>query len=138
MPHICCDGDLTWTGIKPGATVTGSFTIENCGGAATELSWEVEIPTNWGTWDFTPQSGTGLTPEEGPVTIDVVVIAPPENDKEFTEKVKVFNTDTPSDYCEIDVYLQTPRNILLPNTLFFRILERYPHAFPILRQLFGL
>ena len=31
-----------------------------------------------------------------------------------------------------------PRNKLLPNTLFLRLLERFPNAFPILRQLLGL
>jgi len=135
---ICCNGNLRWTGIEPGATVTGSFTVENCGGPATELSWEVEIPTNWGTWQFTPQSGTGLTPEDGPVKIDVEVIAPLDNDKEFTEEIRVINKDYPSDYCEIDVYLQTPKSKQLQNTLFFRFLERFPNALPILRDLFGL
>ena len=136
--NICCNGALSWTGIEPGETVTGNFSIENCGDPGTELTWEVEIPTNWGTWEFIPQSGAGLKPEDGSIIIEVVVVAPQEKDKEFTEKIKIFNTDNPSDYCEIDVYLKTPKSKQLLNTLFFRFLERFPNAFPVLRHLFGL
>ncbi len=138
IPIVCCNGELRWTGVSPGATVTGSFTVENCGGPTTELSWEIETPTDWGSWDFSPESGTGLTPEDGAVTINVEVVTPNEMNKEFTEKIKIFNTDDPSDYCEIDVYLTTPRNRPLFNTFFMRLLEQFHNAFPIFQQLLGL
>ncbi len=138
IPLVCCNGELTWQDISPGATVTGSFDIENCGGPATELSWEIESPTNWGTWEFTPDSGTGLTPEEGPITIDVTLIVPDDMNQEFTENIKIINTDDTSDFCEIDVYLTTPRTRPLFNTFFLRLLEYFQNSFPIIQKLLGL
>ena len=134
IPYICCNGDLNWTGVKPEATVIGSFTVKNCGGPGTVLSWEIENPTNWGLWDFTPQSGIGLTPEDGSVTVDVEVVAPIEINQEFTEKVKVFNSENPNDFCEIDVYLKTPRSKII-NTLFLNFLQSHPNMFPLLQRL---
>jgi hypothetical protein len=137
-PIVCCIGELTWLDISPGATVTGSFDIENCGGPATELSWEIESPTTWGTWEFSPDSGTGLTPEEGLVTIDVTLIVPDDIDQEFTESIKIINTDDPSDFCEIDVYLTTPRTRPLFNTFLLRLIEHFQNSFPIIQKLLGL
>ena len=138
IPLICCEGELTWINATPGATLTGTFNVENCGGPETELSWEVEGPTNWGTWSFSPESGSGLKPEDGPVTIEVEVVIPKDRNKEFTEKVMVVNTENPDDFCEIDVYLTTPRNRLFSNIFFMRLLEQFQSAFTILRQLLGL
>jgi hypothetical protein len=138
IPITCCNGELRWTSVTPGETVTGNFTIENCGGPTTELSWEVETPTNWGTWNFYPDSGTGLTPEDGSVAIEVEVIVPDDINKEFTEKIKIFNTDDPSDFCEIDVYLTTPRNTATYKLFILRLFERFPNMFPILRTLLNL
>ncbi|KYK22080.1 hypothetical protein AYK21_00250 [Thermoplasmatales archaeon SG8-52-2] len=137
IPLICCNGELRWVNATPGAILTGSFNVENCGGPATELSWEVEGPSDWGTWTFTPESGTGLTPEEGPVTIDVEVVIPNVANQEFTGKIKVINTDDTNDYCEIDIYLQTPRNRMLFNTFFMRLLEQFYDTFPIFLKLIG-
>ena len=90
-----------------------------------------------GTWIFTPPSGIGL--EAGSwVTVNVEVIAPDNPNKEFTGKVKAANSEIPySDYCEIDVYLRTPRTRDI-NTLFQWFLQQFPNTFPILRQLFVL
>jgi hypothetical protein len=136
-PLICCNGNLIWTNVTPGATVTGSFTVENCGGPGTELSWEVETPTNWGTWDFSPDSGTGLTPEDGAVTVNVEVTVPNEMNKELLEKIKIVNNDNTSDFCELDVYIQTPRNRILFNTFFLRLLDQFRDTFPIFFKLLG-
>jgi hypothetical protein len=68
----------------------------------------------------------------------VEVIAPLDKDSEFTEKIKVINKDYQSDYCEIDVYLQTPKSKQVPNTFLFRFLERFPNAFQVIRQIYGL
>jgi hypothetical protein len=138
IPLICCNGELRWINATPGSTLSGTFTVENCGGPATELSWEVQAPTNWGTWDFNPSSGSGLTPEDGSVTIDVEVVIPNDINKEFTEKIKIINTDDPTDFCEIDVYLTTPRTRMIFNTLFLKLLEQFQNAFPILLKLLGV
>jgi len=136
---ILCDGLLNWENVAPGGTVEGSFTIGNDGYIYSELSWEVDDKPTWGVWTINPESGTGLTHGMGQITVQVSIIAPLNKNKEFTGKLKIINSDDPSDYCEIDVYLKTPRNKPFNmNLLFLRFLENHPHMFPILRTLLGL
>jgi hypothetical protein len=138
--NLYCTGTLAWTGVQPGATVTSSFVIENIGAPLSELDWEVtEWPQDWGTWTFTPSSGEDLTPEDGPVTIEVEVVAPQDNNQEFTGTIKLFNSGNTNDFCIIDVSLVTPKNkpfsIFPP---FLQFLQNHPHLFPILRYMLGL
>ena len=136
-PDLDCDGILSWTDIEPEAIVEGSFTIENVGDSGSLLDWNIETYPEWGTWSFDPDSGTGL--EEGDtVTINVEVVAPDEPETEFTGEVKIVNSEDPSDYCIIPVSLATPVNQQVINPLLQMILERFPNAFPILRQVLGL
>jgi hypothetical protein len=134
IPDIYCEGDLSWTEITPGSTVTGSFTVENVGDATSNLDWEIEKPTNWGNWSFDPISGIDLTPEAGPVTVNVEVVAPTNKNKLFTEKIKIINKNDPSDFCEIDVNLRTQRN----KGIFFNIFEQIIQRFPLLKTIIGL
>ena len=138
VPDLDCSGTLSWTGVTPGSTVTGSFTVENNGDPESLLNWEVESYPEWGTWSFNPESGTGL--EEGDtVTIDVEVIAPDEPETEFTGEVILVNSNDPDDTCIIDVSLATPVSQQVDiHPLFQRMLEWFPNAFPILRYLLGL
>ena len=135
-PILDCDGSLSWTDVPPGSTVEGSFEVSNIGEDGSELDWEVTEWPDWGDWTFTPPSGTGLTPEDDPVTVEVEVIAPDDPDTEFIGKVKVTNSDDPSEYCEIDVYLQTKksRNRAV-NSPFLNFLQLHPNLFPILQLL---
>jgi len=110
VPDLCCNGSLSWDEVAPGSTVTGDFDVSNCGEDGSELNWEVKEWPNWGNWTFTPSSGTGLTPAMGWINVDVEVVAPDDPDTEFTGEVKVINSDDPSDYCIIPVYLKTPVN----------------------------
>ncbi|UCF11962.1 MAG: exo-alpha-sialidase [Thermoplasmatales archaeon] len=144
---IDCDGDLTWTGVKPGATVTDSFNVSNIGDPGSELDWDITEWPDWGSWTFNPSGGTALKPEDGPVTVQVTVVAPQgvprvllqPKDTTYTGTVKVVNLDDPSDFCIIDVSLTTPKNKAFNiNMLFLRFLEQHPNIFPILRQLLGL
>jgi hypothetical protein len=137
-PDLDCDGDLTWTDVEPNSIVEGSFTIENIGEPESMLNWEIESYPDWGEWTFTPSSGSGLTPEDDPVTVSVSVVAPDEEETEFTGEVKVVNSDDPDDFCIIDVSLATPVNQQSINSLFLWFLEQHPNIFPILRHLLGL
>ena len=134
---LSCNGSLTWVDVKPGATITGSFTVENIGAALTNLSWEITDSPDWGTWTFTPADGNNLTPEEGPVTINVSVIAPEKRNTEFTGQITIVNSKNSSDYDTIPVSLGTPYRPV--HSILFEILqalmERFPHAFPMLRLL---
>jgi len=100
-----CDGNLSWTNVKPGETVDGSFEVSNIGDPGSLLDWEIESYPDWGTWMFDPISGMGLTPEDGPFTVDVEVIAPDEKDTEFLGEIKVLNQDDPNDSDIIPVSL---------------------------------
>jgi hypothetical protein len=107
-PDLDCTGSLSWSDIKPGATVEGSFQVLNTGDAASFLNWRIESHPDWGTWTFEPDSGAGLTPEAGPISINVTVVAPDQKKTSFTGQVKVVNIDDPSDNETISVSLVTP------------------------------
>ena len=136
---LTCDGSLSWTDVQSGSIVEGSFIIENIGDPGTLLDWEIESYPNWGTWTFNPENGEGLTPEDDPITVNVKVIAPDEQEETFTGEVVLVNSEDPDDTCVIDVSLATPVNQQVDiYPLFQRILERFPNAFPILRYLLEL
>ena len=117
--------------------MTGSFTIENVGDPGSMIDWEVIVWPDWGEWTFTPSSGNDLKPEDGPLTVQVSVVAPDERNEEFSGHVKIVNIDDSSDSCLIHVSLVTPKNTaLLP--LFLRFLDQHPHLFPVLRYFLGL
>jgi len=79
--------------------------------------------------------GDNLKPGDEPVTVEVDVVAPDEQNEEFTGEIKIVNSEDPDDTCTIDVSLATPVNQQVINPLFKIILERFPNAFPILRYL---
>jgi hypothetical protein len=137
-PDLTCTGSLGWASVKPGDTVTGTFQVGNIGDTGSLLNWQVQSWPTWGTWTFTPASGTGLA--QGSYTaVSVSVVAPPDKKTNFTGNVTVVNTDNPSDSYVIPVYLETPLHQgLYRGTFLERFFERFPNAFPILRQLLGL
>jgi hypothetical protein len=108
-----CSGSLSWANIKPGATVTGSFQVQNIGNSNSSLNWKIYNTTSitWGTWSFTPESGENLQPGDGQVTIQVSVIAPDEKNAEFEGYILVENIDNPNDFEVIPVSLKTPVSI---------------------------
>lgn len=110
VPNLECEGGFEWPAAKPGGTVTGSFIVENVGDPLSELDWEVTEWPNWGTWTFTPISGNNLKPEDGEFQVDVEVIAPDDQNTEFTGEIKVVNKEDSSDYEIILVYLKTSKN----------------------------
>jgi hypothetical protein len=141
-PDLACSGNLRWTDITPKEKVTGSFSVINIGEPGSELDWMVIQFPDWGTWTITPSSGYDLTPEEGPFTVNVSVIAPNKVNTKFSGSVKIGNKENRSDNCTISVSLQTPRNkpfIYLPQLLellFERFFQRFPMMIHFLRALF--
>ena len=107
VPDLNCDGTLSWVNVNPGASVTGYFTVENIGESGSLLDWEIDDYPDWGIWTFTPSSGDDLLPNN-PVTIGVTVIAPNQQNEEFTGNVTIVNKENSSDFCTIDVSLATP------------------------------
>jgi len=94
--------------IKPGGTVHGSFQVENIGDPNSTLNWTVDTYPTWGTWSFTPPSGTNLTPEIGSITVQVYVTAPDQKNTEFQGYIRVINVNNASDFDLIQVTLTTP------------------------------
>ena len=111
VPDLDCDGSLTWSKVPPGGTVTGGFNVKNIGGSYSELDWEIIEWPEWGTWTFTPDSGTDLSPEQGPITINVSVVAPSQQNKQFSGNIKIVNVEDSSDFCIISVTLTTPLSV---------------------------
>ena len=108
-PDLDCSGSLSWTQVKPGATVNGSFQLQNIGDNDSLLNWTINTSSiTWGTWTITPESGQDLTPEDGQVTVQVTVIAPTEENTEFEGYLRVENQNDSLDFENIPVSLKTP------------------------------
>jgi hypothetical protein len=128
IPAICCQGELNWNDVAPGEQMSGEFEVSNCGDEGSLLNWEVsEWPLDWGTdWTFDPNSGMNLTTSAGWIPITVQFTAPNEKEKEFSGTIKVINSNNPEDFCEISVYLKTPRNKNIQNNVLLQLLQRLP------------
>jgi len=110
-PDLDCSGSLSWTNVEPGATVNGSFQVQNIGDTGSLLNWTINTSSiTWGTWSYTPESGENLTPEDGQVTVHVSVVAPNQENTEFEGYVRVENQNDPNDSDVIPVTLKTPAN----------------------------
>lgn len=133
-PTLCCEGSLIWTNISAGGTVTGEFQVCNCGEEGSLLNWQFQEEPSWGTWEFEPDGGNNLLAGDC-LTVNVTVIAPPEKNSEFDGVIKLFNVERPNNNCEIDVSLSTPKNQVLGFNLFNWLFEKFPNAFPIIRQM---
>ena len=125
-PNLNCSGSLSWTDVKPGETVTGSFQVQNIGDAGSLLNWTVDASSiNWGIWSFTPASGENLTPEDEQVTVQVSVVAPNEKNSEFQGNLRVENIDNSSDFGLIPVYLKTPKNIYVFDRSIYQLIFKF-------------
>ena len=137
-PDLDCDGDLSWTEVKPGDTVYGAISVNNVGDAGSYLDWEIQSYPDWGTWTFDPDSGIDLLAGDS-VTIDVEIIAPDEPDTEFTGDVILVNSEDPTDTCTIEASLATPQNQMQSNQqILIRFLQNHPNMFLLLQRLLGL
>jgi hypothetical protein len=138
-PRLACEGAIEWLDVKPDDYVHETFGVANNGDTGSLLNWYVKSWPSWGTdWTFTPSSGTNLLAGDS-ITVNVSVKAPNQPNQPFSGQIEVCNSDDPTDCCTIPVTLTTPKNkpfnIFPP---FLRFIEKYPHMFPILRQLLGL
>jgi hypothetical protein len=133
--NLHTNGVLYWADVQPGSTVMGNFTIENVGDPGLEIDWEVITWPDWGTWMFTPSSGDDLTPEDGPIPIDVSVEVPDRRKQSYSGHIKIVNKNNYDDSCLIHVSLATS-NYKDDELLFLKIFQCHSHTFPLLRHLF--
>lgn len=124
-PKLAVTGGLVWNDVKPGATINGSFQVQNVGDAGSHLNWTInDSKLTWGTWTFEPHQGINLTPEDGPITVNVTCIVPKAKNTIFQGSINVLNTDNASNSATVTVSIHTP---YVP-----------PHLFPRLWQWFSL
>ncbi|MDG6228990.1 MAG: C10 family peptidase [Candidatus Thermoplasmatota archaeon] len=107
---LSCEGHIQWRDVAPGSEIQGSFTVSNIGEPGSVLSWKLLSVPEWGTWTITPDAGTGLTPEQGALSIDVNVVAPTKKNKEYSGGIIIVNTNNPGDREYIPIVLQTTKS----------------------------
>jgi hypothetical protein len=125
-------GSLNWADVEPGATVTGEFTIQNIVPGSDPINWEVSEYPEWGTWTFTPPSGEDLSNADGPLTVQVEVVAPSDRNSEFSGEIKVANTANPDDFGTVPISLATPLN---RESIILKFLEMLIQRFPLLERI---
>ena len=95
IPDLDCSGELDFVDVEPGATVTGTITVENVGDVDSLLDWQIESFPDWGNWSFDVTSGVDLLEGET-ATINVEIVAPEEEEAEFTGDVVLVNSEAVS------------------------------------------
>ncbi len=106
---LSASGSIQLNEVTPGSTVNGSFSIQNIGESNSLLSWEIESSPEWGTWQFSSEQGSGLTPEDGEIVIDVSVTVPSKKATTFSGGIKIVNSDSSSDFEVIPLSITTPK-----------------------------
>ena len=137
-PDLSCNGDLSWTNIEPGSTLTSYITVENIGEPGSLLDWKILTWPNWGEWTFSPSSGEDRTPEEGLETVGVNVVAPNEGNATFSGYIIIINEGDMGDYCTINVKLTTPKNQRSEYLSFLELLQKLIQKFPLLEHILSL
>jgi len=99
------NGSLQWNDVSPGEVLYGNFTLRNNGEPQSSLDWSVNATPSWGVWTVTPSSGENLTPEEGPVSVHVTVVAPSGGGPSYHGEILVVNQEDPSDVGRVPVWL---------------------------------
>ncbi|KYK21407.1 hypothetical protein AYK24_09120 [Thermoplasmatales archaeon SG8-52-4] len=133
IADLDCDGTIRWTRMPPGTDIIDEFQVGNTGEANSVLHWQIDSYPSWGEFNFSEESG--YIKDGVWEAIQVFITAPIYQNTDYTGTIKIINVDNPSDYCEIDVTIETPRTNSLIQTLLNRLLERFPNLFTILRGL---
>jgi hypothetical protein len=138
IPDLKCNGDITWTEVKPSETVISSFTVENNGEMGSLLDWEILDYPIWGhDWSFSPSNGSDLKPSDGKVTVEVSVGAHSTQENTWEGEIKIVNKNYVQDFEIIQVSLTTSKTKTI-DTLFIRLLDNYPLIYHLIQQFFKL
>jgi hypothetical protein len=140
VPDLSCRGSIVWkkitTNTEPLATKTGTFDVGNVGDLGSLLNWQVTAWPSWGTWTFSPSSGTGLAAGSW-ITVNVTCVPPNQPNTQFTGNITVKNTNDATDFCLVSVSLKTAKNKVI-NAPFLMLLEKLVDQFPSLKWLLNL
>jgi hypothetical protein len=136
-PNLDASGDLTWVDVPESTTVNKDIQVKNIGDAGSKLDWVIQSKPDWGTWTFTPASGTNLTPAQSPSTVSVSVVAPDIKRKTtFTGTVVIANSENSSDTVTLQVSMAVPYKPMTPLQTFINwLVERFPRLEPFFARL---
>ena len=129
----CVDHTFSWE-VKPRSTINDVFRIKNNGDPESNLDWEIVSYPTWGSWSFSQESGTDLSPEDGVVTIDLTVKVPIGRNKEYTGEIILENQDDSSDTCVISITLAASKTVDNP---LLDLIENLIERFPFLEWIFA-
>jgi len=133
--NLEADGNLYWLDIQIGSNAEGSITIYNKGGPNSYLSWEITSYPNWGSWEFSEMSGSGI-PEDGQTSISVTVSTEGlEKGESYCGYVKIVNTDNSNDKVSLSVTLNTEEKSRSINCYFLKLIGQFPILQQILKHL---
>lgn len=125
-----CSGEFIWRDIQPGIKIDDEFIVRNVGDAGSNLNWEIIEYPSWGVWSFDALDGYNLKPQDGDKTIQVSIITPDENNKQFNGTLKIVNKDDQNDFHIVHISLTTPHvkinKIEMLRTYLDRILTFFP------------
>jgi len=107
---VSTDGTIQVQNSQPGSQINASFTISNIGTPTSQLDWEITSFPDWGAWTFSQLQGTDLTPEDGPVQINVSIVLPDKKNTELTGYVYITNIEDITDQSVIPISITTPKN----------------------------
>jgi hypothetical protein len=136
-PLVCCDPiTTTWVEVPPGdPNVAGKVYVWNCGATDSILYWYVDtssLPAWMSTPVFSPPSGVIIGGGPG-TNVEFTFTAPTGALQTFTGSLKIINYDDTTNFCDLPLKLETPRE----RGLFLNIFEHIMNQFPLLKTIFG-
>jgi len=133
---ICDPVGMNFGKAKAGDTVTGQIYVCNEGTPGSLLNWHVDTASvpSWGTWTFTPSSGTGLA--KGDCEIVDVTCVLTKTQGNYTGDITIFNSDEPTDFCKVATSVEVPRD-RSHNAFFWNLLQQFPALYQIVKILLG-
>ena len=130
-----CNDIFGWPDQKPKSIINDSFTIKNIGDPTSLLNWEIKEIPDWGNWTFTPIKGFDLTPEEGPIKVNISVVIPNETNMVYNGEIKIVNNDDNNDYYIISVSMSTCKHKENKLDILSLLIQKILQRFPILKLL---
>lgn len=125
LPDLECQGEISWTYVRPRTIQQGTFTISNKGTSGSMLDWHITGYPDWGVWTFNPTSGENLTPEDGEQTVTVFIDVPEQRFSSFTGTITIENLHNEDDSCIIPISLTTTKT-----TIFLELIEKLTERLP--------
>lgn len=141
---LSIDGDITLKNVKPGDTIDVEFFVENRGASFSKLDWEIISFPDWGSWSFSYSEAIDILPEDGKVAVDVTIVVPSENDKDFDGKITLVNKLSTEDTEEVQISVSTAHSQSQVDLIKFdNLLQRFEQQFlhirdSLIKHIYGL